>query len=372
MRAFRASLPTTILLELLLLATGCSSSPSSSPGTTSTPPTGGSAQAKFVYVGSALGVLYSYTVSSTGVLTPTSPATTGAGGSGMMVLDPLGKFLFTADNNSGDISSFTINTTTGVPTLVGTVVATVPNNNPNGLASNPAGTFLYLSNTGNGTVSVYAVNRTTGALTLASTTTVPVDTGAQYAQPNGLITDSTGKYLYVSEAGYISAFSINASTGALTQLTSAFPLAAPCYSMVLDPSGTYIYCAYDGGDIYSYTINPTTGALSSYNYVASGTNSTGIALTSNSEYAYAANRSGGISPYTDNASTGILTPMSPAIFGPLGTGTPYAIAIDPGNQLAYVVLQNSGLQLLNIGSGGTLSLSTLITITQPETIAIYP
>jgi 6-phosphogluconolactonase (cycloisomerase 2 family) len=66
-----------------------------------------------------------------------------------------------------------------------------------------------------------------------------------------------------TERGTISAYTINATTGALTQITgSPFPAGTNPSSVTVDPTGKFAYVPnlYDN-TISAYTINATTGAL---------------------------------------------------------------------------------------------------------------
>jgi protein involved in polysaccharide export with SLBB domain len=65
--------------------------------------------------------------------------------------------------------------------------------------------------------------------------------------------------------------------------------------------------------------------------------------------------------------------MTPSTAGvSLGEGEPYAIAIDPGDQLAYIVLEAGALDIMTINADGTLSVSSQVTMTSPVAVAIYP
>jgi len=296
-----------------------------------------------------------------------------------MVIDPMGKFLFTAGFLNGDVSSFGITASTGALVPAGSATASAANNRPENMTIDPSGNFIYVANTGMSTVTEYTVNRSTGALTMGGTVTVPLYYSVQAgdSMPSGLVTDATGQYLYVSEAGYMAAYSIDTSTGALTPLNAANLVASPCTNLHRDATGKYLYCSppTGGSGVSIYSINSSTGALTALtqlgNGIATGNGATDIGVTSNSRYAYVTNRSDGtISLYTDDASTGVLTPMTPGTY--VQNGEPYAIAIDPGNQLAYIVLESGGLEIATINLDGTISGSSEFTVDTPVAIAIYP
>jgi 6-phosphogluconolactonase (cycloisomerase 2 family) len=336
------------------------------------------AQAKFAYVGSSQGGIYGFTISSSGTWTALPAVSLNGDSFGAMVMDPLGKFLFVSGFTSGEISAFSMNQSTGALTLADTATPTNFNNRPENMAINPAGTFLYISNTGIGTVDEYTVNRTTGAVTYGSSVTVPLAPRVQPGEttPSGLTTDATGKFLYVSEAGYMAAYSINSQTGALTSLTTPNLQGIACFNLHLDPTGKYLYCAPGSSGISIYNIDASTGALSygtQLGYpIPTGQGATDIGITFNSTYAYVTNRTdGSYSLYTDNPSTGYLTAMNPGTLS-RGGGEPYQFVIDPGDQLAYVVLEIGGINILSINTDGTLSLITNVSISSPVALAIYP
>ncbi len=341
------------------------------------------AAATLGYVMEYGGAIDSYTISPAGVWTPTSPASIGIGdNAGAMVMDPLGKFVFTAGFLNGYVSSFRMTPSTGVLVSAGSAPSSDPNNRPENMTVDPTGTFLYVSNTGMGTVTEYTVDRSTGGLTMGGTVTVPLYTGvsAGDSEPSGLVTDATGKYLYVSELGYMAAYNIDPSTGAITPLAAPNAAGGACSNLRRDATGAYLYCAPgNGSGLSMYSINTATGALTADTEVGyaipTGQGATDVGVTFNSKFAYVTNRTDGdISLYTDNAATGALTPMSPSTYPEVGTGVgePYAIAIDPGDQLAYVVMEAAGLEIMTINADGTLTGTSVIPINSPVAVAIYP
>lgn len=90
-------------------------------------------------------------------------------------------------------------------------------------------------------------------------------------------------------------------------------------------------------DIFAYTINATSGALTHIGTTtaAPGSNPYSVAVSPNGRFAYAANMgSNNISAYTIDATTGALSPIDAT---PVKTGTsPITIAVDPSGRFAYV------------------------------------
>ena len=81
--------------------------------------------------------------------------------------------------------------------------------------------------------------------------------------------------------GYVSMYTINPTTGALASIGPPVPTNDEFTdSVTVDPSGKFAYVASSGdvwdidfGSVVTYTINPTTGALTS---TTGGINGTGI------------------------------------------------------------------------------------------------
>jgi len=101
----------------------------------------------------------------------------------------------------------------------------------------------------NGALHVFSVNASTGALT-----EVPGSPFTAGLDPANLVVDPSGRFVYVINRGSndITAFSVNGSTGALTQIPgSPFPLENEPGLIAIDPTGRFLY-------VYSFTINQET------------------------------------------------------------------------------------------------------------------
>ncbi len=120
--------------------------------------------------------------------------------------------------------------------------------------------FAYVANYGSNNVSAYTVDATTGALTLVSST-APVPG----SQPVFVTVDPSGKFAYVVNQGSnnVSAYTINASSGALTAVTgSPFAAGSSPDSVTVDPSGKFVYVTNSvSSNVSAYTIDANRGAL---------------------------------------------------------------------------------------------------------------
>jgi DNA-binding beta-propeller fold protein YncE len=194
----------------------------------------------------------------------------------------------------------------------------------------PAGKFAYVMNGGciggvGGYVSMYTINPTSGALASIGP---PVSTYGYGAYAGSVTVDPFGKFAYVTNSGdvydygdgadgSVAMYTINATTGALTS-TGTINGNCPglCFpsSVVVDPSGKFAYVASGGGgypyNVEMYTINGTTGALTSIGTIAAGTDPVSVAVDPSDKFAYVTNSgSNDVSMYSIG-STGTLTLIS--------------------------------------------------------------
>jgi 6-phosphogluconolactonase (cycloisomerase 2 family) len=361
------------LATLLLCMGGCSSANSAATSGIS-----------YLYVtAQANTTISAYTVTqSTGALTTVGSALATGSLPSAMAVTPTGSALFVANTGSNNISTYTINSDGSLTAVSGT---TATGTTPAGLAVDSGGKFLFVANQGSSSISVFSINGTTLAAAPGSPfTTIPV--GLSY--PNGTLpaavaVSASGKFLYVANqlANFVSAFSINSTSGALT------PLGVPFYDdgqvspsgVAVTPNGAFLYVANAGADsnnISAYaicdsvvnscanpsspdgTLTPVTGSP-----FPAGLGPVSIAFDPGFNFAYVVDKgSNTISQYSYGPGDGVLTPLSP---GTISTGvTPTSIAILPG-----VVVADIGNTLFdttdyayvaNLGSG-TISVFSLTT-----------
>lgn len=372
-----------VLSSLVLLASGCGggTSPSTPTPVASCVP---SSKPEFAYALTGYAVSM-YTVNScTGAFTTTTPTSVSTGyeypqndNSEQMIADPLGRFAYVANlvsNVSGPstISMYTINSTTGV--LIPTTPATVPTGwFPQTIAIDPLGRFVYTANTDDSTVSMFTINQTTGVL--APTKPASLSTmisGELLSQPSFLTVDPAGKFLYVtvslSNGAAVFMFTINQTTGVLTPTSPATVSTGGIpFQVVVAPSGKFAYVVNNlsGGamtdGVWQYTLNSTTGVLTQNTpaAVAAGNAPTAIAIDPTSRFAYVVNRlDNTVSMYTIDSSTGNLTlnatATNPTATIPTGT-EPFRIDFDPTGKFVYVTNEQSATSIYTVNGDGTLT-----------------
>jgi 6-phosphogluconolactonase (cycloisomerase 2 family) len=139
-----------------------------------------------------------------------------------LLADPSGKFVFVADHMAESVVSFNVNSSgalspiSALPTPAASC-GTSCHHNPLRLAVDPMDRFIYWTNVQSGTVSAFNINN--GNLAFVAET-------AAGSHPFGLALDPTGSFLYVVNKAdnSISGFSVNSTTGMVAPLMG-FPVA---------------------------------------------------------------------------------------------------------------------------------------------------
>jgi DNA-binding beta-propeller fold protein YncE len=336
-----------------------------------------------------------YTVNAvTGELGNVGTAATGSGPYSVTV-DPSGKFAYVANAYSNDISAFTISATSGSLTQIicsgGVTVCNGSNflagSSPYYVTVDTTGQFAYAANSGSNNVSAYKIDRTTGALTAVSAS--PFAAGFS---PYSVSIEPLGKFAFVVNDGVggsssLSAYTINATTGALTEVDQNGVAAGKAinagnypYDIAIDPTGKYAYVTNSSdANVSAYNINSVTSALS---VITGSPFSTGLAsfpyavtVDPSGRYVYVANyNSSSVAQFTI-VSDGTLTPMTPAT---VAAGTnPLAIKVDPSGKFVYVVnTTDKNVYVYDINStNGKLSPASVPVISTgiaPHSVTISP
>ena len=316
--------------------------------------------------------------------------TTGAGDPQSIAVDPAGKFAYVLDAgcNGGIgnyVSMYTINATTGALASIAPPVWT-DGDTSGSVTVAPSGKFVYVTNSGYvwdevpdyGSVAMYTIDAATGALITTGTIN---GSCPGLCFPSSMVVDPSGKFAYVVASGGggfpddVEMYTVNATTGALTS-TGTITAGTIPVSIAVDPAGKFAYVANSvSNDVSMYTIDATTGALASIGRIAAGQGPASEAVDVAGKFAYVANSvSNDVSMYIIDAMTGVLTSM-----GTIGAGTyPVSIAVDPSDHFAYVVNQNStsagnvSMYAINATTGALTLIGTVAAGQLPTSIAIHP
>jgi 6-phosphogluconolactonase len=182
---------------------------------------------------------------STGILTEISRTGTGGLTPVLMAMDSAGGFLYVANAISGNLSVFSMGSDGTLTLLATTSLGIIPT----GLAVSP-GKFVFIGGSLGQVGQVEVWGLSSGTLT----NLVGLFPTSSNTTPSGLVVDSSGSFLFTANgngSNSISEFSIGAG-GILSQLPG-FPLGEPSgvtspVSLIIDPSGKYLYVANQGSN----------------------------------------------------------------------------------------------------------------------------
>ena len=311
-----------------------------------------------------------FSVDANGALTPIAGSPFATGGSGIgggffaanrVTIGTAGKFLFAANEQTNNVSVFSIDPATGALTLV--LGSPFPTGGASGsgisLGVTPDNQFLFASSSGSNTITVFSV-ATNGTLTPIS--------GSPFAAggvPDGIKVSPDGRFLAVAliSNDAVAIFSI-ASNGALTAVPgSPFPAAA-----LGSVAGVDINCAGSllfGGeanltgtniDVFSMGSNGalTPIAGSPFNNLGTGVNSNVVVLSPSDEHLFVSNQVSDTISVFNVASDGSLSLVSGSPVAAPG-GPPAMMATNQAGTLLYVSQDNGAVSVFTIAADGSLS-----------------
>jgi 6-phosphogluconolactonase (cycloisomerase 2 family) len=274
---------------------------------------------KFLYVSDpGTDEIHVFSISTNGTLTEIASSPffvgnpTGTPDAAGLAMDSAGQFLYATDPGNSSVAAFKVTSSTGALTAIGAPL--LAGISPQQAVVDSSGQFLYAPDFGDslGGVLTFGINGSTGALTQ------PTTFDSLRSGPLGVATQ--GQFVYVSAQGsnQVVALAIN-SAGALS-IVAAYPTGQKPTGIVLDPTGKYLYVANNtDSTISAYNVNASSGALTEMNGspFAAGAAPWYLAVDPLGKFLYATNpASNTITGYTI-ASSGTLTQFvgSPASAG---------------------------------------------------------
>lgn len=213
-----------------------------------------------LYVATAAGSIYVYTIASNGALTAgnsSNPVATSLAPT-WMAIDRTGNWLFLVSSTAPQMREFQINTTTGALTAVSSTPIVLSSGSPSQVYFTPNNQLLFVG-LGSGGMDFFNFTASSGALSNRRhlNSKVPGTTA-----DNALTADNNSAFLFIGEAGAgLRAFTIGTG-GALTEVSgSPFKTNLGPSSLVVDSTNAYLYMASrTAGVIDGFTIS-STGAL---------------------------------------------------------------------------------------------------------------
>jgi 6-phosphogluconolactonase len=326
-----------------------------------------------------------YSVSaSNGALTAlaSSPlAVTGASQLSEIKIDPSHQFLYLISHGTDQIYAYVVSPSTGALTAVsGSPFAT--GQQPQSMVFDATGAYLYVSNIKDNSVSGYALDGSTGALTLIGVP-LKLTTGSNPAQ-----LARAGNFLYVTYQNSNTVEVLPIGTNGILSLgtadgTSPYATDVGPYSIATDPAGTVLYTANAGsgsGSISSFQIDATTGDLTQF---ASGLSisipaNNDIAIDPHGKFLFVTERNVGgvVDVYQIDAASATGLDMPGVAGTPFSTGgnNPNSVSFDPSGQFAYAGNDGSGtVAVFTLASTGVLTAvgSPVMAGNNPDFVAIY-
>jgi 6-phosphogluconolactonase (cycloisomerase 2 family) len=218
---------------------------------------------KFMYIPSLDGQLFAYVIDlSTGNLTSVGTPYTVAGGDSI-ASSPTGNLLFVGDIAGQRVSAFTVNPDGTLTAVAGSPFAT-SGVGARMMATDGQGKFLYAT-AGTGSVQMAAFSiGSGGALTAVA--------GSPFSSNMATIAgEASGKYLFgiTGQAGdnHVYVFSINSSTGLLTEAGSPTQTSGTPRNLSVHPNGKWVYALSQDPvlgtiqPVEGFQLDATTGAL---------------------------------------------------------------------------------------------------------------
>jgi 6-phosphogluconolactonase (cycloisomerase 2 family) len=140
----------------------------------------------------------------------------------------------------------------------------------NGLAYSvvvhPSGKFLYVSFPQSEEIAAWSINTSTGAITAVPGSPFPSGVTSGDA-PNSLLVTPSGEFLYALSGGTtVFGYGVDANSGALSAINgSPFTLSSATDYFAVDPSGQFVYAAYENANtVAGFDINASTGTLTAF------------------------------------------------------------------------------------------------------------
>ena len=218
--------------------------------------------------------MFAFSINGTAALTQLSPTVTLPGPPHDLVVAGFGNDIpswmgLTFDGTSGgEIQGIVRQPNGGATGLQLGSPTSSGGNSPQGIRVTPDGKFVVVVNQGTNNVSVFSLNATTGTLT-----EVPGSPFATGQQPSPVAIDPTalsglnptiGKFVFVGDTGgnSLSAYTID-SAGSLTPVSGTpIPLGdnAQPSSIAVDPSGKFVFVGIVPKEVAGFTMDPSDGS----------------------------------------------------------------------------------------------------------------
>jgi 6-phosphogluconolactonase (cycloisomerase 2 family) len=229
-----------------------------------------------------------FTVSQTdGTLSVVSGPSIDTGGHPSAVaFDSTGRLAFVTNHDSDDISVFSVNAASGQMLLLGKQ-ALATGDQPSAVAVHPAGSLVFVANSGSNTVAGFSYD---AAGLLSPISGSPFATGSG---PSAAVIDPAGKFLFLVNrgSGDVSVFAIDAKNKSLQETGgSPYPSSQGAAAVAIDVTGSYLFVAgHEANDVTVFQIDGEAGSLTQLGHTAlSTTGPSSLAVDPSGQYLYVA------------------------------------------------------------------------------------
>jgi 6-phosphogluconolactonase (cycloisomerase 2 family) len=280
---------------------------------------------------------------------------------------------FTSDGN-GNL------TAVGNPITTGT--------SPHNVNVDKAGRFVYISNHDSNFVSGYTINSATGSLTpINPAPGSPVTDASDPTNnnPHWSVFDTTGAFLYVIAGvppamSTLKSYSINGTTGVLTQIGTTGPL-AQCshgHNVTISPNNSFVYVACeDSGVVYSFQRNANGVAINGVLTPVPGpagapATAPTVAVDPTSSFLFVG-ATNSVTVFSINPNNGTITPIQPQSNFQAGN-TPHNLTLDSNGHLYTANINASTVSAFSINAGVLTQLpgSPFATGGEPNQVVVHP
>ena len=253
---------------------------------------------------------------------------------------------YVANSGAGTISEYAIDDKGGLHGIAGSPLSA--GINPTMLAMTSDGNFLYAVDPVKNVIAEFSINSTTGVLTSIGTQNVT-------ATPSSVAMDSKGKFLYVGNnaANNIAVYAVG-SDGKLTEAPySPIAVNGPVQALTVSAKGTYLFASIPStGSVYEFALD-STGLPPPHagSPISIGTNPRYVAVSPDETFAIVLDQLGLVNRVNIDASTGALTL---AAFSPFTANAgPAKAIIDSTNTYVFIMSDlNKAVTTISFQSSG--------------------
>jgi len=225
-------------------------------------------------------------------------------GAEFLMVSPDGKHLYVTSRDDDAVSTFSINSTSGMLTFVQDIAdGTSGANNldsPKLVMLSPDGQHVYVASNNDNAITVFSRNSTTGVLTFVEDIVDGVGGITSLEGAYGIKLSPDGKFVYVASDNdaAVTVFSRNSTTGQLTLVeviqdgTNGANNLSDSKKLLVTPDRVIVGSEESNGTITVFERNPTNGQLTFLQEILDGSGSgsindpEGMALTSNCSCVY--------------------------------------------------------------------------------------